>query len=321
MKNFYKLGIVIPTKNRPELLIETIDNIFNNLQCEIELIIVDGSTNDDTEIILKSYIQYNKVIYFKPESSNGFDSDLNYGINRSNAEFVWMFSDDDLISGIDINNVYDEINTHHFDFYIINSVIYDKKYLNILQNKFVLLEDMSGDDLNTLFKNFIDYFSFFGGCILKKRLWVESKPEKYFGTLFVHIGVIFGSGKSIKWKFLSNPIIKIRYGNASWTNNYMKIWLQFWPTLLNSFKAIDNDLINIKTKFTLIQLLKKLIFIKALGFYNSNILLNIQVGISKKCLKIIKIFLYFLPKNVCKIISVIYSRKNNKSLMLYDLYN
>ncbi len=321
MKNYYKLGIVIPTKNRPDLLIETINNIFNKLLCEIEVIIVDGSTNDDTEIILKSYIQDNKVIYFKPKSNNGFDYDLNYGINRSNAEFVWMFSDDDLISGIDINKVYRELNENHFDFYIINSVIYDKKFLNVLQNKFVSLDDMSGDDLNILFKNFIDYFSFFGGCVLKKRLWIESKPEKYFGSLFVHIGVIFDSHKSLKWKFLSNPIIKIRYGNASWTNNYMKIWLILWPNLLKSFKSIDINLINIKTKFTFLQLVKKLIFIKALGLYNPNIILDIQIGLSNSNLKIIKTGLFFLPKNVCKIISIIYSKKNNKSLMLYDLLN
>jgi glycosyltransferase involved in cell wall biosynthesis len=321
MKSYYKLGIVIPTRNRAEFLIETIDNIFHNLLCEIEVIIVDGSTSNDTEIILKSYIQSNKVIYFKQISNNGFDYDLNFGIIRSNAEFVWMFSDDDLISGNDINKVYNDINNNDYDFYIINSIIYDKDFLNVLQNKFVLLDDMSGDDLNILFKYFIDYFSFFGGCILKKNLWLESNPVNYFGSLFVHIGVIFGPGKSLKWKFLSNPIIKIRYGNASWTNNYMKIWLLQWPNLLKSFKKIDNNLINIKTKFTFTQIIKKLIFIKALGLYNPKILLDIQVGISKNNLKIVKIVLFFLPKFLCKKTSIIYSKIHNKNIMLYDLYN
>jgi len=319
----FKLGIVIPTRNRPEYLLETIKKIYLNLSCNIEVVVVDGSTNDDTQLLLKSYNHFNNLKYYKQKENNGFDFDLNFGIIQSSAEFIWMFSDDDIVFGSDINKVYNEINLFQvdLDLLIINSIIYDKMLTKILQNKFVLLEDMSGNDLDTLFNNFVNYFSFFGGCIIKKNIWIESDAKKYFGSLFVHIGVIFGSNKVINWKFLSEPIIKIRYGNASWTNSYMKIWLVQWPILLNSFTFVDKKLRTNKTQFTYLQLLKKLVFIKSLGLYDRDIVNNIDVGIEVKKLQIIKLILNLIPKFVCRIISIIYSRINNKVLMLYDLKN
>jgi abequosyltransferase len=323
MTNTSILGIVIPTKNRPTFIKETLDEIYNGLNCLLEIIIVDGSTNNDTYQLFKNNFSNKNIKYFKQESQNGFDYDLNFGVIKSMSKYVWIFSDDDLISGNDINIIYDKIHNSllDFDLFIINSAIYDIKIRKVIQQKFVQIDDCSGDNLNDLFINFIDYFSFLGGCIIKRNIWIESVPNQYFGSLFIHIGVIFNSKKKFNWVFISNPYIKIRYGNASWTANYQTIWLKLWPNLLNSLNLVDVELRKHLTKTTILNLIKKLIFIKALNLYDSKKLYELDLKISKNKLFVITSFITFLPQNLCQIISVIFAIIFNKKVMLYDLLN
>ena len=113
--------------------------------------------------------------------------------------------------------------------------------------------------------------SYLGSVIIKKSIWVSTNRETYYGSWFVHVGVILGSEDINKIMFISSPLIKYRSGNSSWTAKSFEIWYLKWPELIWSFSNFKNE---VKDKIAPRQswnMLYKLIKSRAMGEYNYKI--------------------------------------------------
>jgi glycosyltransferase involved in cell wall biosynthesis len=313
-------SVEIPTRNISLFLKETLNELIDKLNYNIEIIIIDGNSNDNTfDIINELNSKYKNIKYFKLTDNKGFDFDLNYGITKATSEFCWMFSDDDIVHGSDLNTIIEKlIHYYDHDLILVNASVYNRDFTEIIQSKFVDLKSKSGINPEVIFDLFINYLSFFGGCIIKRNYWINANPEKYFGTLFVHIGVVF-SNNSIKWHWIGEPYIKIRYGNASWSENSLEIWLTLWPKLLNNLTSINRSTINKHINTTPLIHLKKFILFKALGRYNINKAKNVYKTYNEIYLNIIQFIVMLIPQKVCHIISFIVAKISNKNTILYDL--
>ena len=316
------LSIVIPTRNRAVFLKETLNKLIENLKYNIEIIIVDGNSSDNTFAIVNQVTSiYHNIKYFNLTDNNGFDFDLNYGINQAQSKFCWMFSDDDIVYGNDLNLIVEKINyLQDHDLILVNASIYNIDFSEIIQSKFVDLNNRSGNDAQEIFNYFISYLSFFGGCIISRNYWINSNPEKYFGSLFVHVGVIF-SDSLVKWHWISEPFIRIRYGNASWAKNSLEIWLTLWPNLLYSLNNINNNVIKKQINTTPIMHLKKFILFKALGRYNKTKAKNVYKTYNEIYLNIIQFIIMLIPHKICYIFSFFIAKVYKKHTILYDLKN
>jgi len=71
--------------------------------------------------------------------------------------------------------------------------------------------------------------------VINRQLWNAREKEKYFGSYFVHVGVIFQSPLPEDTLVIAKPLISIRYGNAVWLARSFEIWLFKWPNLIWSF--------------------------------------------------------------------------------------
>jgi abequosyltransferase len=76
------------------------------------------------------------------------------------------------------------------------------------------------------------YLTFIGAVVIQRDLWSARDRESYFGTEFVHLGVIFAVPLPTAARVLSEPWIVIRYGNAQWTARYFEIWMFKLPNLI-----------------------------------------------------------------------------------------
>jgi len=85
-----------------------------------------------------------------------------------------------------------------------------------------------------------DYMSFIGGVIIKRQVWMTREKESYFGSCFIHMGVIFQQPLPADTLVISEPLISIRYGNASWLGKYFEIWMFKWPNLIWSFADLTD---------------------------------------------------------------------------------
>lgn len=101
------LSICIPTYNRADCLKRLLDNIIHQVPGSEEVIEIcisdNGSTDNTREIILNYMKKYPDLIkYSKNEKDMGFDWNVYKVVNMAEGEFIWTFSDDDIIveSGI-----------------------------------------------------------------------------------------------------------------------------------------------------------------------------------------------------------------------------
>lgn len=89
-----KVSVIIPTYNLCDLLRSTIDSVLAQTLGNLELIIVDDGSTDDTRDVVQS-IEDRRVRYFHKDNG-GTPSARNYGLARAKGEFVAFLDHDDL---------------------------------------------------------------------------------------------------------------------------------------------------------------------------------------------------------------------------------
>ena len=86
------VSIITPSYNQGEFIEETIDSVLNQTYPNIEYIIVDGGSTDNTLEILK---KYENRIQWISEKDKGQANAINKGILRTKGELIgWINSDD-----------------------------------------------------------------------------------------------------------------------------------------------------------------------------------------------------------------------------------
>lgn len=97
-KNLYNyplVSVIIPTYNCGKYIIDAIKSILNQTYSNIEIIVVDDGSTDDTRNILQQYIKDRSIIYVY-QKNMGPASARNNGIQRSKGEYLAFLDADDL---------------------------------------------------------------------------------------------------------------------------------------------------------------------------------------------------------------------------------
>lgn len=89
-----KISIIIPTYNRAHLIERSVRSVLNQTYENIELIIVDDGSTDNTEQIIKS-IDDNRIIYHKQEN-RGQSEARNTGALLSTSDYIAFHDSDDV---------------------------------------------------------------------------------------------------------------------------------------------------------------------------------------------------------------------------------
>jgi glycosyltransferase involved in cell wall biosynthesis len=93
-----KITIITPSFNQGQYIEETITSILNQGYPNLEYIIIDGGSNDNTVDIIKKYAD--KITYWVSEPDNGQAHAINKGLNKASGDLVnWINSDDYLEYG------------------------------------------------------------------------------------------------------------------------------------------------------------------------------------------------------------------------------
>lgn len=95
-----KISIIIPMYNSEKYIEETISSFLQQTYKEIEIIVVDdGSIDNSASIIKKNYSDDVKYIY---QMNNGAPSARNNGLQQATGEYIIFFDADDIM---DINGI------------------------------------------------------------------------------------------------------------------------------------------------------------------------------------------------------------------------
>jgi glycosyltransferase involved in cell wall biosynthesis len=93
------ISIIIPTYNRSQLLIETLENL-KTIWGKAEIVIVNDSSSDDTDKRVKQFIVKNNVKnikYIKNIKNQGTPKAFNIGIKNSSNDFCFLMADDNVL--------------------------------------------------------------------------------------------------------------------------------------------------------------------------------------------------------------------------------
>ncbi|MDR5589707.1 glycosyltransferase family 2 protein [Christiangramia sp. SM2212] len=89
----------MPVYNRENLVIESLESILKQTYMNWECLIVDDHSTDRTEAVIKNFIKkdHRFKLFKRPSSKNkGANSCRNFGLEKSNGEFIHWFDSDDV---------------------------------------------------------------------------------------------------------------------------------------------------------------------------------------------------------------------------------
>ncbi len=103
--------VYIATHNRIELLIRAVESVLSQRYSNIEIIVADDGSVDDTYERLLPYIESSKVIYVKNNSPKGACVARNLAIDIAKGELITGLDDDDEFLPNRISHMVDLFNT------------------------------------------------------------------------------------------------------------------------------------------------------------------------------------------------------------------
>ncbi|MEM3486632.1 MAG: glycosyltransferase [Candidatus Methanomethyliaceae archaeon] len=90
------VSVVIPTRNRSHLLREALQSVFKQTFQDIEIIVVDDASTDDTQSVVQELSNDERVRYIKHCARRGGAIARNTGIHLSRGRYIALLDDDDI---------------------------------------------------------------------------------------------------------------------------------------------------------------------------------------------------------------------------------
>lgn len=256
-----KLSICIPTYNRGNFIGETIQSIIDQATEEIEIVISDNASQDNTEAIVQSFKEkFPNITYFRWSENMGADKNYLKAVELAKGEYCWLMGSDDTIADDAIKIIFSKIASHSdVDIFLCDRIECDIK-MKPLSNRTWFSDAGLLHDTST-HQGMINYFnsanslggvfSFLSSIIVRKNRWVEDENMKDFiGTAYIHVYLlmkIITSG--CKLKHINIPLIMCRGENDSFATDgackrilldykgYFQIAERFFSTSSETFNA------------------------------------------------------------------------------------
>ena len=198
-----KVSLVTVTFNSDQTLRDTIQSVFNQTYSDIEYIIIDGLSKDNTvEIIRKYEPQFQGRLKWISERDNGLYDAMNKGIRMSTGDIVGIINSDDFYHRRDlISRVVEAFRNVRF----VNSDNLDKTVRYYSSRNFSPNRFRYGFmPAHPTFFTYRKYFEKFG--YYKIDYHIAADYELLIRFLYVH---------RLKSKYLSLDFMKMRTGGAS----------------------------------------------------------------------------------------------------------
>lgn len=167
-----KISVIIPVYNVYDYIDKCLDTLVHQTFKDLEIIVVnDGSPDNSEEIIKKYEKEYKNIKYFKKENG-GQSSARNYGLKHATGDFIAFIDSDDYVSLDMYQKMYDKAISGNYDM-----VVCDLNY--IYPDKTVKVDCGIKEDTKDIKKVLLNNYPVVWNKLFKKELF---KKDVLFKT-------------------------------------------------------------------------------------------------------------------------------------------
>jgi glycosyltransferase involved in cell wall biosynthesis len=241
--NPVSLSFCITTRNRANCIGTTLESLISQATDEVEIVVLDANSADSTPVTVEGYAKrFPRLRYFRQETNQGVDKDYDRTVELARGKYCWMMSDDDILTP----GAVDEVLGHcrrGYDLIVVNAEDRDADLREVIGEKrlpFTENREYKPSEAERLFSDVSNHLSFIPSVVIRRELWLSREREPYFGSLFVHVGVIFQDRLPGEAIVIARPLVAVRNANVSWAPRGFEIWMFKWPGLIWSFPGFTD---------------------------------------------------------------------------------
>ncbi len=158
-----KISVIVPVWNVEAYLDKCLDSLVHQTLFDIEIIIVNDGSPDNSEKIIKKYLKDYKNIKYLVKENGGLSDARNYGLKYVTGEYVAFVDSDDYLDYDGLEKMYLKAKEKDYDMVVSDiDYIYPDKTLRVSSN---IVENKS------LKRNMITMFPAVCNKIFKKELF------------------------------------------------------------------------------------------------------------------------------------------------------
>lgn len=244
-----KLSICIPTYNRAKYLGDTLASIIQQATEEVEIVISDNASSDNTADLVNKYLKiFPAITYYRHPENVGADRNYLKVVELATGDYCWLFGSDDVMKEYAIAKVLSEIKSGA-DVYLCGLTLCTLDMTPIETHRVLKIQsdkvfNLRNEDERRRYFELADtttaFFSFLGSLIVNKQRWdsVVIDEGLFIGSLWSHVAKIFGMlPEGLIVKYLCEPLLNKRGDNDSFVNNGM---VRRYDVAISGYRKIAN---------------------------------------------------------------------------------
>lgn len=233
-------SVIIPSYNCGKYIIESIESVLNQNYVNLEIIVIDDGSTDNTSTLVNTYFK-DRVKYFFQENQ-GLPAARNTAIKKSRGKYIFCLDADDLIPENTFITLEKIIRNHDVLWFATD-------WFDLVDSKLTIIKSKLLDKDNPMISLLKKDFYFQVRCFKKEFInsFLYDEKQKFFEDIELYIRII---DKNFSYYYIDKPLYIYRKRNDSITKkmtlshirkklNYeLRIYIKHYKRLAKKNKEI-----------------------------------------------------------------------------------
>ena len=189
-----KVSIIVPVYNVEKYIDKCLDSLVNQTLEDIEIIVVNDGTKDNSQKIIDQYVEkYPKKVFSYIKENGGLSSARNFGIKKAKGEFIGFVDSDDYVEYDMYEQLYNKAIETKSDVVCCQATY---RYNIHADKKIFTHPEYFGNSISKEPRILIQAKSYAWNKIYKRQLWEKFEfPNQYFEDSAVVYNVLYTAKK------------------------------------------------------------------------------------------------------------------------------